>query len=191
MGLGSRRLKHIKGNELSSSPIFPVHPDGSIIAIFQEEYCEIMKILAWMKILGQLLAICNRSPIYCNVDKNIFFRFGQNGFDDGIPIKKSKKSFFRSNSSPIAMHWRPIVSSFCRICHDSFHKYLCVKVGGLVLVAEAGKIFLTRAFLEEIFAVSNFDALGSWGKHLCWAGDDAALLNVETIWNWKSKKMLR
>ena len=51
--------------------------------------------------------------------------------------------------------------------YDSFHKYLCVKVVGLILVAEAGKIFLTRAFLEEIFAVSNFDALGSWGKHLC------------------------
>ena len=76
--------------------------------------------------------------------------------------------------------------------YDSFHKYLCVKVGGLVLVAEAGKIFLTRAFLEEIFAVSNFDALESWGKHLCWAGEkcniEAALLNVETIWSWKKKK---
>ena len=109
-----------------------------------------------------------------------------------LSIKKSKKSFFRSISSPIAMHWWPIVSSFCRICHDSFNKYLCVKVGRLSLVAEAGKIFLTRAFLEEIFAVSNFDALGSWGKHLCWAGEkcniEAALLNVETIWSWEKWK---
>ena len=138
MGLGSRRLKHIKGNELSSSPIFPVHPDRSIIAIFQEEYCEIMKILAWMKILGRLLAICNRSPMYCNVNKTV-----------------------QCIGDLLCPHF---------VECDCFHKYLCVKVGRLILVAEAGKIFLTRAFLEEIFAVSNFDALGSWGKHSCWAG---------------------
>ena len=92
----------------------------------------------------------------------------------GVPlsIKKSHKSGFRSISSSIALQCMgdllcPHFVEYDRIEYDSFHKYLCVKVGGLVLVAEAGKIFLTRAFLEEIFAVSNFDALGSWGKHLC------------------------
>ena len=121
-----------------------------------------------MKILGQLLAVCNRSPIYCNVNKNSFLRFGQNGFDDGIPIVYRHKVINRD--SGVLVHQLQCIGDL--LCphfveYDSFHEYLCVKVGRQSLVAEAGKIFLTRAFLEEIFAVSNFDALGSWGKHLC------------------------
>ena len=66
--------------------------------------------------------------------------------------------------------------------YDSFHKYLCVKVGGLVLVAEAGKIFLTRAFLEEIFAVSNFDALGSWGNIYAERQRNVILRQLFSMW---------
>ena len=116
------------------------------------------------------------------------------GFDKmdlmmGVPL-----SIKKSHNQDLGVLVHPLQCMGDLLCphfieYDSFHKYLCVKVGGLVLVAEAGKIFLTRAFLEEIFAVSNFDALGSWGKHLCWAGEkcniEAALLNVETIWSWK------
>ena len=40
------------------------------------------------------------------------------------------------------------------------------KVTSPIQVAEVGKIFLTRAFLKEIFAVSNSGARGNCGKHL-------------------------
>ena len=58
--------------------------------------------------------------------------------------------------------------SLASLCYGKLWgcSFLRGKVTSPIQVAEVGKICLTRAFLKEIFAISNSGARGNCGKHL-------------------------